>query len=202
MPDSGGRRVREGIRTSQHSREEISSRKTVTHHNILKSRSRQITGIAGGLLVIAAICWLGWLLLHQLTGFTGLSTLPLPGIAPAATPTPPLSPLLAAGISLGHSSQTPALSAQQALQIAGTLEPDAAANAKKVISEYVLLNYAQKNSTQPDMTNRPAWMIYYQQIPLQSSDPAVDPTPFPQSHHDLYVFLDATSGKELLAVWV
>jgi len=54
MPDSGGRRVREGIRTSQHSREEISSRKTVTHHNILKSRSRQITGIAGGLLVIAA----------------------------------------------------------------------------------------------------------------------------------------------------
>ena len=92
--------------------------------------------------------------------------------------------------------------AQQALQIAGTLEPDAAAHAKKVISEYVLLNYAQKNSTQPDMTNRPAWMIYYQQIPLQSTDPAVDPTPFPQSHHDLYVFLDATSGKELLAVWV
>ena len=202
MPDSGGRRVREGIRTSQHSREENSSRKTVTHHNILKSRSRQITGIAGALLVITAICWLGWLLLHQLTGFTGLSTLPLPGIAPAATPTPPLSPLLAAGISLGHSSQTPALSAQQALQIAGALEPDAAANAKKVMSEYVLLNYAQKNSTQPDMTNRPAWMIYYQQIPLQSTDPSVDPTPFPQSHHDLYVFLDATSGKELLAVWV
>jgi hypothetical protein len=202
MPDSGGRRIRGGTRTSQHSKEDISSRKTVTHRNMQNSRSRQITGIAGGLLVIAAICWLGWLLLHQLPGFTGLSTLPLPGIAPAVTPTPPLSPLLAAGISLGHPSQAPALSAQQAQQIAGALEPNAAANAKKVISEYVLLNYAQKNSTQPDMTNRPAWMIYYQQIPLQSTDPSVDPTPFPQSHHDLYVFLDATSGKELLAVWV
>lgn len=202
MPDSAGRRTRASSHTSQHSKEDISSRKTVSSRNRPGVSSRQVTGIAGALLVIVAICWLGWLLLHQIVGFIGISTLPLPGIVPAVTPTPPLSPLLAAGISLGHPSQTPALSAQQALQIANELEPDAAANAKKVMSEYVLLNYAQKNAAQPDMTNRPAWLIYYQQIPLQPSDPSVDPTPFPQTHHDLYVFLDANSGKELLAIWV
>lgn len=203
MSDPGGRRIRESHRTSQQSEEDISGRKAVLHRNPLAGRSRQMTGAAGALLVIVAVCWLGWLLLHQLTGLTGISTLPLPGIAPPGiTPTPPLSPLLAAGISLGHPSQTPALSAQQALLIARELEPDAAAKAKKVISEYVLLNYAQKNPTQSDMTNRPAWLIYYQQIPLQSSDPSVDPTPFPQTQHDLYIFLDANSGKELLIIWV
>ena len=202
MSDPGGRRIRASDRISQTSKEDGSSGKTILHRNPLSGGSRQMTGIAGALLVIVAVCWLGWLLLHQLTGLTGLSTLPIPGIAPGITSTPPLSPLLAAGISLGHPSETPAINAQQALLIGRELEPDAAANAKKVISEYVLLNYAQKNPTQSDMTNRPAWLIYYQQIPLQSSDPSVDPTPFPQTQHDLYIFLDANSGKELLIIWV
>ncbi len=34
------------------------------------------------------------------------------------------------------------------------------------------------------------------------TDPSVDTTPFPQAHHDLYVFLDANTGKELLAIWL
>jgi len=45
-------------------------------------------------------------------------------------------------------------------------------------------------------------MILYQNIPLQPGDASVDSSPFPQSHHDLYVFLDANNGKELLVIWV
>jgi hypothetical protein len=209
MSDPGGRRVRGSSRTSQHSEEDVSRKKTVSHRNLLNLRSRQVTGIAGALLVIAAVFWLAWLLLHQIVGVLGLSTLPLPitGLPPAATPTISLAPLNAAGISLGHPSQAPALNQQQALLMASELEPDAAAKAKEISSEYVLLNYTQVNTAtpatpHPDLANVPAWMVVYQQIPLQSSDPSVDPTPFPQTHHDLYLFLDANSGKELLAIWV
>jgi len=112
--------------------------------------------------------------------------------------------LLAAGITLGKPLQPSALNQQQALLIASELEPDAAANAKSTTTQYVLLNYTNRSTPaiRPDLTNYPAWMILYQNIPLQPSDASVDPTPFPRSHHDLYVFLDANNGKELLAIWV
>jgi hypothetical protein len=45
-------------------------------------------------------------------------------------------------------------------------------------------------------------MVLYQQIPLASTDPSLDPNSPSHATHDLYVFLDANSGKELLAIWV
>jgi len=45
-------------------------------------------------------------------------------------------------------------------------------------------------------------MVLYQKIPREPNDASVDPTPFPHSYYDLYVFLDANSGKELLVVQV
>jgi hypothetical protein len=110
-----------------------------------------------------------------------------------------IPPLTSAGISLGTPSSPPALTQQQALLIAGQLEPDAATNAQKTSARYVLLNFdgAGTATTQHAITNEPAWMMLYQQIPQQPADPSQS---LPKQH-DLYVFLDANSGKELLAIW-
>jgi hypothetical protein len=167
------------------------------------SRSRLISGIVGGILLAAGVLWLVWLLAHQ-NAKPGAPVFQIPGLAPAHPPALQISPLLAAGITLGKPLQPPALNQQQALLIASELEPDAAANAKSTATQYVLLNYTNRSTptVHPNLANYPAWMILYQNIPLQPSDASVDPTPFPQSHHDLYVFLDANNGKELLAIWV
>jgi hypothetical protein len=105
---------------------------------------------------------------------------------------------------LGHPTQAPALTQQQALLIASQLESDAATQATKTSAQYVLLTYAgtHTSTAHAGFSNVAAWMIIYQQIPLAPGDPSADPTPFPQPHHDLYVFLDANSGTELLAIWV
>jgi len=161
--------------------------------------------VVGGILIVMASLWLGLLLLHHFgVGVAGLSSLPLPGLAPTAPPTAPVSSLAAAGVSLGHPTRSPALTQQQALVIASQLEADAAMNAKKTSAQYVLLNYigTSTSTLHPDLNNVPAWMIMYQQIPLAPTDPSVDATPFPQAHHDLYIFLDANTGKELLAIWL
>jgi len=67
-----------------------------------------------------------------------------------------------------------------------------------------LLNYPNKSTpaTHPDLNGVAAWMVLYQKIPLEPADASTDPTPFPHSYYDLYVFLDANSGKELLVVQV
>jgi hypothetical protein len=44
-------------------------------------------------------------------------------------------------------------------------------------------------------------MVLYQQIPQQPADLSADPSQSLPKHHDLYVFLDANTGKELLAIW-
>jgi hypothetical protein len=115
-----------------------------------------------------------------------------------------ITPLVAEGITLGHTDQTPALNMQQALLIASQLEPDAASKSKSPSAQYVLLNYPNKSTpaTHPDLNGVPAWMVLYQKIPLEPGDASIDPTPFPRSYYDLYVFLDANSGKELLVVRV
>jgi hypothetical protein len=112
--------------------------------------------------------------------------------------------LVAEGITLGHADQTPKLSQQQAVFIARQREPDAATRAKSVSARYVLLNYPVRSTptTHPNLTNVPVWMVWYQHVPQDRADPSTDPTPSAHPYHDLYVFLDATSGKELLAVWV
>ena len=167
------------------------------------SRSRLISGIAGAILLAVGVAWLAWLLTHQ-NARPAVTLFLTPGLAPTHPPTAQVSPLLAAGITLGKPSQPSALNQQQALLIASELEPDAAVNAKNTTTQYVLLNYTNKSTpaAHPDLANYPAWMILYQNIPLQPGDASVDSTPFPQSHHDLYVFLDANSGKELLVIWV
>ena len=168
------------------------------------SRGRSISAGIGVILLVVAVGGFGWFLTHQYEGQSGLSTFSIPGLAPTNPPIVQVSPLLAAGVTLGHPTQTPALNQRQALVLGSQLEPDAAANAQNASAQYVLLSYSGKGTpaAQPDLNHVPAWMIVYQGIPLQPSDPSVDPTPFPQSNHDLYVFLDANTGKELLAIWV
>lgn len=164
--------------------------------------SRQSSKIAGIILLVVAVLWLGWLVFFR-GAPAGISILSFPGLPPLNTPITQPSPLLAAGITLGRPSQLPALNQQQALLIASQLEPDAATHAKKTSSEYVLLNYTNTSASASHSTlhNVPVWLIQYQQIPLASVDPSVDPNAPAQTTHDLYVFLDANSGKELLAIW-
>ena len=164
--------------------------------------SRQSSKIAGVILLIVAALWLGWIVIPRGVP-VGISILSFPGLPPLNTPIGQPSPLLAAGITLGRPSQTPALNQQQALLIASQLEPDAATNAKKTSSEYVLLNYNSTSASASHTTlrNVPVWLVQYQQIPLAPTDPSVDPNAPAHATHDLYVFLDANSGKELLAIW-
>lgn len=113
-------------------------------------------------------------------------------------------PLVAAGIELKYASQTPNLSREQALLTANQLKPGLAGQAEQIEARYVLLNYpaAEGMQNHPDLRDIPSWLVWYQRIPLQPTSAEVDPTPFPQSHHDLYLFIDAQDGQELLAVWV
>lgn len=177
---------------------EVRKTSTPARRNRPTSQSRRISAVVGGILLFAAVAWIVWLVLHQ-SQQSGLSIL---GLAPM--PTAQVSSLVAAGITLGQPSQPPALSRQQALLIASQLEPDAASNAQSTSTQYVLLNYTSTSTpaAHPDLHNVPAWMVLYQNIPLARNDTAADPTPAPPAHHDLYVFLDTTTGKELLALSV
>ena len=167
------------------------------------ARSRLVSGIIGGMLLGVGILWLGWILLQR-AGGPGFPTINLPGFAPAGTPVDQIALLSAEGITLGRPSQDPALSQQQALFLASQLEPDAATQAKSTTAQYVLLNYPSTSTPalHPAINNVSAWMILYHNIPLIPTDASVDPTPYAHSFHDLYLFLDANSGKELLTVWV
>jgi hypothetical protein len=164
---------------------------------------RSLSAVVGGVLFVLAIAGFAWFSTHQYQ-LSPLPALPIPGLAPTHPSMEQVPPLFAAGITLSHPTQTPRLNQQQALLIASQLEPEAAANAQNTSAQYVLLNYSGRGTpaAQHDLNHVPAWMVLYQGIPLQPSDPSVDPAPFPQSHHDLYVFLDANAGKELLAIWV
>ncbi len=164
---------------------------------------RSLSAVVGGVLFVLAIAGFAWFLTHQYQ-LSPLPALPIPGLAPTHASMEQVPPLFAAGITLSHPTQTPRLNQQQALLIANQLEPEAAANAQNTSAQYVLLNYSGRGTpaAQRDLNHIPTWMVLYQGIPLQPSDPSVDPTPFPQTHHDLYVFLDANTGKELLAIWV
>jgi|SRR5579863_1822816 len=157
--------------------------------------SHLLSGLVGGVLLGIAVIWLGVLLLQHVG-------VPVPGFPTIAgigsssqVPETQITPLVAEGITLGSTSQTPALNQQQALLLASELEPYAAAHAKVTGAKYVLLNYPNTSTpaVHPNFSGVPTWMITYQQIPQQSSSPAT---------YDLYVFLDAQSGKELLSVRV
>ncbi len=166
-------------------------------------QSKRVSAIAGAVLLGLGCLWLGWLLLgqHSNSG-SGSFIWPIPGLN--ATPTDaPIPQLIAAGISISHATSSSALNQQQAMTIANGLEPDAAAHAKSTNVKYVLLNYVPTGtSTHATVTNTPVWMVVYQRIPIAPNNAAVDPVPSTRSYHDLYVFVDANSGKEILSVWI
>ncbi len=172
------------------------------------ARSNAPSAIVGGLLLALGCIWLGWLVIGQHGGLNlgfGAPHFSLPGFnAPTAVSETQIPPLAAEGITLGHFDQVPALGQKQALLLASQLEPDAATKAKTVVARYVSLTYTSTGTAHAhtNLSNVPVWLIVYQQIPLLPADASVDPTPFPHSYHDLYVFLNASSGKEVLSVWV
>ena len=160
--------------------------------------SRRLSGIVGGILFAIGILWIGWLLLAS---HSNVSDIPLwPGISnPSAPINVQATPLLAEGISVSLAHQTPSISQEQALTLANQYEPDAATQAKNVSAKFVLLNYAPvAPAIHNDFNNTPVWMIWYQRIPLAPNDPSAST----RSSHDLYVFLDGTTGKEVLKVWI
>jgi hypothetical protein len=168
------------------------------------AQSNIISAVIGGALLLFCFVWLGWIFLNR---YSSPLTLSLPNFASTSTQdtsTAQIVPLLAEGITLGNPTRQPTLNQQQALLIANQLEPDAATQAKSVTASYILLNYANTSTsaTHASLNNVAAWMIWYQRIPYVPADASVDPTPFPHAFHDLYVFIDANSGKELLVVWV
>jgi hypothetical protein len=166
-------------------------------------RPRLASGVIGGILVGLCALWLGWLLLHQLGG-PALPPLPVIGFLPTPTPDTQLAALTAEGITLGHTDQAPTVSQQQALQLASQLEPDAASLSKSSSAQYVLLNYPNKSTpaTHANFNGVPSWLVVYRKIPLKSAAASVDPTPSSRTTYDVYVFLDANSGKELLVIQV
>ena len=168
-----------------------------------RSQSKRISGIAGAVLLGLGCLWLGWLLLGQHNNTTSGSFV-WPLVGTNATPADaPIPQLVAAGISLSHAGQSPTLSQQQAMTIANQLEPDAANNAKSTNARYVLLNYvATGTSNHASVNNVPVWMVQYSRIPIAPNNASVDPVPTTRSYHDLYVFVDANSGKEVLSVWL
>jgi hypothetical protein len=151
------------------------------------SSSQLVTAIVGGGLLLIALIWAILLVFHPSLASRISTSLQLPGAASTPGPETQIAALQAEGITLQRPSQTPALSQQQALLIAGQLVPDAATQAKGTKASYVLLNYSSSG-----FNNVPVWMIVYQQVPVTFSS---------QSHQDLYLFLDASSGKELLSIW-
>lgn len=164
------------------------------------SQSRFISALVGGLLLALGLVWLGLLLLSQHQSISHLPALSIPGLGSTSVSVVQIPQLATVGITLSHTNQTPTLSQQQVLLIASELEPEAASKAKNVSAQYVLVTSASTLRTSLNKT--PAWMIWYQQIPLEPADAAVDPTPYPHSYHDLYIFLDETTEKELLSIWV
>jgi len=161
-----------------------------------------MTALLGGSLLAICILWSGWLFFYQPGGpYLSPSTL-LSGLVATPTANQPIAPLLAQGITLRSTEQKPALSQQQAVEIAKRLEPDAASKAKSTSARYALLTYPMTNTpaTHPDWDNVEVWMIWYQQIPQSVGDTSFDSSIPPRSYHDLYVFLDANSGQELFSL--
>ncbi len=160
-----------------------------------RTQSKFMSGIVGAFLLVLGCLWLGWLLLGQHNNNS--SSFIWPSLAGANTNSSNIQvpQLMAAGISLNQANQNSTISQEQAMTLANQLEPEAATNAKGTSAKYVLLTHANLN-------NVPVWMIVYQRIPIAPNNASVDPVPSTRSSHDLYVFIDANSGKELLSVWL
>jgi hypothetical protein len=167
------------------------------------TRFRSTTAIVGGVLLVVCFLWLAWIFFSQHSEKPLTSSIGLPGLSAAPTPVQQIAPLLAQGITLSATDQKSALSQQEALAIADQLEADAAGKAKNTSARYALLTYPTTGSpaTHPNWNNVAVWIIWYQHIPQEPADTSADSTPSSHPYHDLYVCLDANSGKELFSLW-
>ncbi len=167
------------------------------------TRFRSMTAIIGGILLATCFLWLAWILFSQHSAKSLTSSIGLPGLSAAPTPVQQIAPLLAQGITLTTTDQKSALSQQEALAIADQLETDAASKAKNTSARYALLTYPTTGSpaTHPNWNDVAVWIIWYQHIPQGPADTAADSAPSAHPYHDLFVFLDANSGKELFSLW-
>src|SRR5579859_213425 len=110
---------------------------------------RRWSALAGGILICATLAWFGWLVVRQHN--PGLATIrfPFPILQAQPTSQTTVDPLIAAGVTLStpEQGQTSLLSEQQALMLAGQMEPQAAAHAASVSTQYVLFSYKGSSAT-------------------------------------------------------
>jgi hypothetical protein len=154
-----------------------------------------LSKFGGGALLVVGICLFAWLIFFQHPATSVPSQLWFTANV-TATPVSGLvlqnSALQAAGIQLESTNQPAVVSQAQALQLVNQQQPDAAADAKKIEEHYGLLNEnAQK------IHNVAVWMIWYQSIAQPPNGIEVSAT----AAHDLYVFVDAKTGRTILSVW-
>lgn len=164
---------------------------------------RQFSAIIGIVLIGIALLWFVWLLVRQVNPVGISLKLPLPNIMPQQSSNAPADPLAAAGITLSSPAQgqEPLLSQQQALLLAAQIEAPIAARAKGVDASYTLFSYQGNNAAGTSFRNAPVWLIHYSGVSAPPPDTAADPHASSASH-DFYLFLDANSGRELLAIWL
>jgi len=172
-------------------------------HKVQKrSSTRQASAIFGAILVGIALLWFGWLYARQANPTLGAMNFSLPAVLNSASTATATDPLVAAGITLATPAQDqqPAIGHEQAILLADQMQPEAAANAGSVSAEYVLLSDSNKTLSVP-LQNTPVWVVHYTKIAGPHPDTAADPHAT-TTLHDLYIFLNASNGQELLALWL
>lgn len=164
---------------------------------------RQLSAVIGGVLVCLAILWFVWLLVRPLSAGVISINFPIPNILPQNPPNAPKDPLLAAGITLSTPAQgqQPRLTRQQAIFLVNQMEPQAAAHSSGVDAQYTLFSYHGSDAQASGFQNAPAWLVHYTGVTEPHPDTAADPHAS-VSQHDLYVLLDANTGRQLLAIWL
>ncbi|HLI69994.1 MAG TPA: hypothetical protein VKV19_09590 [Ktedonobacteraceae bacterium] len=169
------------------------------------SALRRFSALVGIALIGVAVLWFIWLLVRQVNTAVPMpaTTLPLPHVLPQSSPTAQDNPLASAGITLSSpgGSQTPRLTQQQAILLADQMQPEVAAHAGKVEALYTLFSYRGSNPDVASFQNDPVWLVHYSNVSEPPAATSADPHAS-STHHDFYVFLDANSGRELLAIWL
>ncbi len=152
-----------------------------------------------------AVLWFVWLLVRQMNASVPMpaTTFPFPNVLSQNTPSAPINPLIAAGITLSApgQSQKALLTQQQAILLANQMQPEVAAHAGKVEAQYTLFSYSGSNPAVATFHNDPVWLVHYSDISEPAAATSADPRAS-STQHDFYVFLDASSGRELLAIWL
>ena len=161
--------------------------------------SRHFSAVVGSALIGVALLWFAWLIAHQLNPSIPSLTFPLP----ANSANTPADPLAAAGITLSSPAQgqEPLLTRQQAVLLVNEMEPQIASRASGVDASYTLFGYKGSSPAVANSHGVPVWLVHYTNVSEPHPDTAADPHTS-SSHHDFYVFLDANSGRELLAIWL